>query len=160
MTKLNPKFLPPLTVGKDAALQGVAAPPHFRGGARTETAPFTIPQRASRPAAVAEPVTAATGPASTAQDPEQKKLREAAQQFEAFFIGYLLKEMRKGVGEGGVLPPSGGEKIFRDLMDDELAQSVSKIGQMGIADLLVDQLAPARAQTASTPQEQTGEGNK
>jgi flagellar protein FlgJ len=74
---------------------------------------------------------------------EKARLREATQQFEAFFVGYLLKQMRKGVDErGGVLPPSEGEKIFRDMMDDEVARAVSVTSRMGIADLLYSELAP------------------
>ena len=80
------------------------------------------------------------------------KLRDATQQFEAFFAGHLLKQMRKGVGEGGGLfKPSPGEKMFRDMMDDETARSIGKTRQFGIADLLYDQLAPTLQTKRETP---------
>ena len=77
---------------------------------------------------------------------EDKKLREATQEWEAFFVGYLLKQMRKTAGEGGGLfAPSEGEKMFRDMLDDETARALGKTGRMGLADLLYNELAPASA---------------
>jgi len=74
------------------------------------------------------------------------KLREATREWEAFFVGYLLKQMRKTAGEGGGLfTPSEGEKMFRDMLDDETARSLSKTDGLGLADMLNRELAPAHA---------------
>jgi flagellar protein FlgJ len=88
----------------------------------------------------------AAGTAVTTPNAAQRKLKDAAQQFESFFVGYLLKEMRKGSAsdeKGGLFTPSEGEKVFRDMMDDETARSISKTGQLGMADLLYKELAPS-----------------
>ena len=80
---------------------------------------------------------------------DDPKLREATRQWEAFFVGYLLKQMRKTTGESdnkdNPFAPSDGEKTFRDMLDDETAQSLSKTRGLGLADLLYDQMRPAAA---------------
>ena len=149
------------------ALRGVPPPPRFRDG---EKAVFALTALTPPPASRVpgspnsgrgEPATVIASASREAEDvpgpgvrAEHRKLREATQQFEAFFVGYLLKEMRKSVGgEGGVLTPSQGEKIFRDMMDDELARTMSKTSQMGLADLLYEQLAPTLNQTTEGSKE-------
>ena len=145
--------LPPMPApGKgDAALRGVPPPPGFRGpaggvpAAAADRPVFTVPAAtgpADAPPAEA-PATARAADAAGDESPERKKLKEATASFEAFFVSYLMKQMRKTVGEGGFMAPSQGEKIFRDLMDDETARQMSTTGQMGIADLLYQELAPA-----------------
>ena len=74
------------------------------------------------------------------------KLQEATREWEAFFVGYLLKQMRKTAGnEGGLFAPSEGEKMFRDMLDDETARSLSKTGGLGLADMLNQELGSAHA---------------
>ena len=150
MPDITVKSLPPMpfAASKDAALRNVAAPPRFR---------LPSPPSPLVPSPDGEKGSTELGARSEAtrwqevraDAPEDKALREAAQQFESFFIGYLLKGMRKGVGEkGGVLAPSEGEKIFRDMMDDETARAASAANQLGIADLLYRELAPAEDKAA------------
>ncbi len=144
MPEITTRFLPPMPpgAGKDAALKGVPQPPRFRGGGPHPPGPELGEGGEKRKA----PVSSAPRPPAAGEGHGEgaEKLRDATQQFEAFFVAYLMKQMRKGVGEGqGILAPSEGEKVFRDMMDDETARSASATGQMGIADLLYNQLAPA-----------------
>lgn len=90
----------------------------------------------------------AAAPAAPKPVKPDPKLVEATRQFEAFFVGYLMKEMRKGgvSAEGsGILAPSNGEKMFRDMLDDENAKHMSQTGQLGLADLMIGQLTAAEA---------------
>ena len=74
------------------------------------------------------------------------KLQEATREWEAFFVGYLLKQMRKTAGDGdGLFALSEGEKMFRDMLDDETAQSLSKRGGLGLADMMNRELGAAHA---------------
>jgi flagellar protein FlgJ len=113
---------------------------------------FALPKA---PAAAPAPPPDRPAPAEIAGEPalspELRKLRDATEQFEAFFVGYLLKQMRKTGGDGGFLAPSESEKMFRDMMDDETARSIGKTRQFGIADLLYDQLAPTLQTKRETP---------
>jgi len=69
-----------------------------------------------------------------------KKLRHAAQEFEAIVLGQMLKTMRQAGAQGPVALTGTSQKVYRDLMDDELAKSVARSGGVGIADVLVRDL--------------------
>lgn len=136
----------PLGAGTDAALRNVPAPPRFRGGKETTPADapvFALPEGRPRlgtrpPLSPAEAEKSGEAKADAAKD---RALREAVQQFEAFFVSYLMKQMRKTVNEnGGLFAPSQGEKLFRDMMDDETARAASTTDQMGLAELMYKQL--------------------
>jgi len=74
-------------------------------------------------------------------------VRQAAQQFESVFMGMLLSSMRKAsapMEEGNPLN-SNATGFFRDMYDNQLATHLSKSGSLGLADLMVRQLAPEAA---------------
>jgi flagellar protein FlgJ len=78
---------------------------------------------------------------SAATDPQDKKTKAAAQQFEAYFLNTMLKEMRKTVPKDTLLPDSGGqEEIFRDMMDQKLSENMSQRGDFGLANMIYQQL--------------------
>ena len=77
--------------------------------------------------------------------PQDEKLRIAAQQFESFLIQTLIRQMRDTVPEGGLLPKSSGEKMFREIMDDQLAEDLSGRMGLGLTEAIVRQLSPALA---------------
>lgn len=72
-------------------------------------------------------------------------IREAAQQFESIFVGQLMDAMRRTSPKGGALTPGGGEEMFRQMFDQEIAQRISLRGGVGIGELLYKQLAPENA---------------
>ena len=65
-----------------------------------------------------------------------EKIREVAENFEAFFLGQMLQPMFASVGPAE--PFSGGhaEKIWRSLMVDEVRKSMAKNGGIGISDMI------------------------
>lgn len=69
-----------------------------------------------------------------------QKMRETAQQFEAIFIQQMYKEMRKTVPEGGLLPKSGAEESFEQMMDQEAALATARQGGIGLAEMMMQQL--------------------
>jgi flagellar protein FlgJ len=76
--------------------------------------------------------------AQARQDPS-KALAGVASQFESLFIQTMLKSMRQATGGSDIL---GNEqlKLFRDMYDQQLAQSIANQKKMGIAELLAKQL--------------------
>ena len=147
MPEITPKYLPPLPIGTDAALRSMPAPPRFRSGgtAAAETPRFEIPEVVPSPTAPVVEAASGAKPAGAAEDdPALRKLRDATEQFEAYFVGYLLKTMRSAVSDDdGLFPISQGQKVFRDMLDDETAKSMSKTRQMGLADMMYRDMAPA-----------------
>lgn len=85
-----------------------------------------------------EPVsrTSAAGPGSPGPTrAEERRLRESAREIEAVFVQQLLKTMRQA-SPGGVLTGTG-QRVYQDMMDQELARAMAKGGGLGLADMLV-----------------------
>lgn len=87
----------------------------------------------------------------------QKELRKACEQFEAIFAKRLLGEMRKGVQETHFGDTPGAE-IYRDMMDQAIADAMSKRGALGIADTLYRQLSLRLAAGAESEPTTPSEG--
>ena len=85
---------------------------------------------------------------------ERKSLREACQKFEAIFVGYMLKQMRKTVPESSLLPETPAERIYRSMLDDEVAQAACKGGGIGLADMIFNGLVN------NTREEQSDKGER
>ena len=93
----------------------------------------------------------ATAGAGAQPDRTATKIRESAQEFESVFLSFLLKTMRRTVPEGGTPGLGGGNRVYRDMMDEELARTVAKGRGVGLADILVRDLT--RKKTSSLPSE-------
>jgi len=68
-------------------------------------------------------------------------LREAAKEFEALFLSYMLNVMRESIEESGLTESGLGRDIYTELFDQELARSMAGRGALGIADLLMRKLS-------------------
>jgi Rod binding domain-containing protein len=68
-------------------------------------------------------------------------LKKVARQFEAVLVNELLKNMRATVPENELWGDSGGTRIYRQMHDEALAESIASSGKgLGIADLIVEQM--------------------
>jgi len=74
---------------------------------------------------------------------ESGALKEAAKQFESVFIGMMLKSMRdaNAVFEEGNFLNSNQSKFYRDMFDQQLSLHLSQGNGIGLADVLVKQMA-------------------
>lgn len=100
---------------------GAASPASAMGGLRQ-----------TRPGSVALP--------DSIKPDDARQLRRAAQEFEAIVLGQMLKAMRQAGAQGSPALTGTSQKLYRDLMDDELAKSISRSGGVGLADVLVRDL--------------------
>lgn len=75
---------------------------------------------------------------------DEKALRAAAEQFEAIFMGMMLKSMRQAnaVFEEDNPMNSRYTEFYRDMHDNQLTSDISNQGTLGLADLMVQQLSP------------------
>lgn len=71
-----------------------------------------------------------------------KELKKACEGFEAMFLNMMYRQMRATVPENSLFGESHGEKIFKDMRDDELMKQVAAGGGIGIADMMYKQLKP------------------
>jgi murein DD-endopeptidase MepM/ murein hydrolase activator NlpD len=86
------------------------------------------------------------------------RLREAANEFEAMFLSYLLNVMRETIEEAGFGEKALGSGIYTELFDQELARSLAAKGALGISDMLVHKLGepdPAEQKEAGVRSEPT-----
>ncbi len=72
-------------------------------------------------------------------DPD--KLQAACKGFESLFINQMMQQMRKTVPQDGLFNGGRAEKIYTEMLDSEMAQSISNRGGMGLAAMLYRQLA-------------------
>jgi Rod binding domain-containing protein len=69
--------------------------------------------------------------------PDQaQKLKESAEEFEAIFVGLMLKSMRDSVQKSGLLDGGNGEDIFRGMLDVEYSKSMAAERKTAIADAI------------------------
>ena len=73
------------------------------------------------------------------QDGGKESVRAAAQQFESYFLQMMLRSMRQTLAQDGPLD-SQETRMFSDMYDQQVAQSVAKTKGLGLADMLVEQL--------------------
>ncbi|MBF0610198.1 MAG: muramidase [Magnetococcales bacterium] len=77
---------------------------------------------------------------------DEKKLKEAVSGFESIFLQQMLSSMRQTLPEGSLLNGGQGEKMFRDLLDQEYAKQMSQHqNQRGLKETLFQQLTMARS---------------
>lgn len=88
---------------------------------------------------------------AAARDAPQAALRSAARQFEGLFLQMVLKAMREA-GFGDPLFDSDQTRMYRELFDGELANSLSATGNPGLAELIVRQLGGTAAPSSPTAQ--------
>lgn len=77
-------------------------------------------------------------------DKSPERLRTAAQEFESLFINMMFKTMRQAnsvFAEGNPFE-SQESTFFREMLDNQLSVEMAKGGGIGLADILVRQLAP------------------
>ena len=87
--------------------------------------------------AAVSPVSATPTPVPTpaVSKAEERRLRQSAQEIEAVFVQQLIKMMRQA-SPGGVLTGTG-QRMYQEMMDEELGKAISKGGGLGLADMLV-----------------------
>lgn len=76
--------------------------------------------------------------AAQREDPEA--VREAAQQFEALLVQNMLKNMRAASGEDGLFGSSQMDSYY-EMFDQQVALEMARNGGLGLADVLVQQMA-------------------
>ena len=72
---------------------------------------------------------------------EKEEIKMACEEFESYFLQMMFREMRKtSFNEDGMFARSNAEKIFTDMMDEEVAKSAAKAGGIGLADMMYKQM--------------------
>lgn len=68
-----------------------------------------------------------------------KRLKELSQEFESFFVGKMLKNMRSTIKKSEMFHGGMGEDVFQEMLDETYAENASKNGGFGIGEMLFDE---------------------
>ncbi|MEZ5359439.1 MAG: transglycosylase SLT domain-containing protein [Candidatus Zixiibacteriota bacterium] len=85
------------------------------------------------------------------------KLKKVTEEFESFFLLYMLKAMRKTVPESGLLEGGPGKEIYTGIMDEEMARKLSGTSSGSLADILYKSMEPQLEATYATETGQTAD---
>lgn len=76
----------------------------------------------------------ATANSKTGRAGEDERIRQTAIEFEAFFLSQVLNSMSSGLEVDKTFGGGESEKMFRSMLNDEYAKSMSRNNSVGIAD--------------------------
>jgi flagellar protein FlgJ len=95
------------------------------------------------------------------RDQIDPRIREAAEGMEAVFLDYLMKTMRETVPKNDMDLENSGTRIYRAMLDSELAEKSAKQGGIGLADEIIAYLQRQQYNKdgVSTPAASTGGTN-
>lgn len=79
---------------------------------------------------------ASSGASSGLSDQQLKQARKASRDFEALFVGMMMKSMRATVGKDKLTNGGHGEEVYRSLLDQEYAAAAAKQGRLGLAQMI------------------------
>ncbi|MDZ4257302.1 MAG: rod-binding protein [Gemmatimonadales bacterium] len=79
-------------------------------------------------------------PTSPAVAGRSAALLRQAQALEAVFYQQMLQAMRDAMPEGGVVETSTGERVFREMFDEQMARQAAARSERGLAEALYRQL--------------------
>lgn len=74
--------------------------------------------------------------------PKLKTLKRATDGFETLFVKNLLSEMRKGMKEVNLGGDKTGSDMYKDMMDQAIADKLSSKGSLGVGKILYKDFAP------------------
>jgi murein DD-endopeptidase MepM/ murein hydrolase activator NlpD len=91
-------------------------------------------------------------PAAAPQSSVKDDVGKAARMLEAYFLRRIMAEVRTSAGKGSLLAPGFGGEVFREMLDEALADRMAESGGVGIASMIAEQLGgesgPAAASAA------------
>ena len=72
---------------------------------------------------------------------DRAAIRQAAEMFESYFLQMMFREMRNTtLNENSFIPKSHAERIFQDMLDEEVSDQAAAAGGMGLADMIYRQM--------------------
>ena len=87
------------------------------------------------------PLSTAPGASASSVEAQKEKLRQAASDLESLFVEQMFQAMRNATPENSLTSGGSGEKMFREMMDREMAKSISSGPGLGIGAMMYRQLA-------------------
>ena len=86
--------------------------------------------------------------------PNMQKVKQAAQQFEGFFVGQMMEYMMADLHPDATFGGGQAEETWRSMLNQEYGKEIAKSGKLGIADNVMKSMLQAqerRSAKATTP---------
>lgn len=93
-----------------------------------------VPASSARDVLSALSAAGISSPAGSPKAGVEARARDAAVEFESVFLSSMFKEMFSGIKTDGPFGGGYGEEVFRDMLADEYAGNVARVGGIGLAD--------------------------
>jgi len=71
---------------------------------------------------------------------EDGGLRRACAEFESIFINYMLRSAREALPEDGLFDNTHESRIYKSMMDEQMARAVTRGRGVGLGELLYNEL--------------------
>ena len=82
----------------------------------------------------------AAAPERAAKKIDEKKLKQAGEDFEALFLNQLLQSLRRTVIKSRIMGDAPGKEVYQSLFDRELSKKMAHQGGLGLGKLLVQKV--------------------
>lgn len=116
-----------------------------------------MPDPIALPGAPLPMSTARQAPGQQQMSPEAQQLRRVAEDFESVFLSEMLAPMFEGISTDGLGGGGMGEEMFRPMLIERYAESISRSGGIGIADSVVREFMRMQAAEATVISPETEE---
>ena len=73
-------------------------------------------------------------------DGDEKKLKEACQNFESIFINMMFSQMKKTVQKTSLFGESQAEEMYDEMLTEKYSEELSKSNGIGLGDIMYKQL--------------------
>lgn len=74
-------------------------------------------------------------------DQDDAKLKEACEEFEAYYLNKVFKDMRKSIPKANLYEKAEGHDIYEDMLYEAYSKEIAKGSAAGIKDMLYKQLS-------------------
>ena len=79
---------------------------------------------------------------------QRQQAKKVSQDFEALFVGMMMKSMRDTVGKDKLTGGGHGEEVYRSMLDQEYAAASVKRGGIGLAKIIEKDIVRQESRTA------------
>lgn len=80
------------------------------------------------------------GAKQCAADARKAEIRKVAVEFQSLFVEMMLKSMRETVNKDSLTGGGHGEEVYGSMLDREYATAISRRGNMGLAEMIEQQM--------------------
>jgi Rod binding domain-containing protein len=92
---------------------------------------------------------AAQQAAANGATPNMAKIKQAAQQFEGFFVGQMMEYMMADLHPDATFGGGQAEETWRSMLNQEYGKEIAKSGKLGISDWIVKSMVQSQQQHAA-----------